>query len=62
MSIFRLRAIRCHRPLPNQGPSPDYTMRFTPLLTQLLNRVARDHASPGGLVLDPTRHPLAHAR
>jgi hypothetical protein len=36
--------------------------RFTPLLVKLLNRVARDHASPGGLVLDPTRQPLAHAR
>ncbi|BDA47386.1 probable transcription-associated protein 1 [Coccomyxa sp. Obi] len=37
--------------------APEYVARFTPLLVKLLNRVARDHASPGGLVLDPTRQP-----
>jgi len=38
--------------------APEYVARFTPLLVKLLNRVARDHASPGGLVLDPARQPL----
>ena len=33
--------------------APEYVARFTSLLVKLLNRVARDHASPGGLVLDP---------
>ncbi|EIE23491.1 hypothetical protein COCSUDRAFT_65942 [Coccomyxa subellipsoidea C-169] len=41
--------------------APDYVARFTPLLVKLLNRVARDHASPGGLVLDPTRQPLGRS-
>ena len=42
--------------------APEYVARFTPLLVKLLNRVARDHASPGGLVLDPTRQPRGGAR
>ena len=45
-----------------EGPAAEYVNRFTPLLVKLLNRIARDHASPGGLVLDPTRQPLAHVR
>ncbi len=42
--------------------APEYVARFTPLLVKLLNRVARDHASPGGLVLDPTRQPRGPRR
>ena len=31
----------------------DYANRFTHVLVKLINRVARDHASPGGFVLHP---------
>ena len=33
----------------------DYANRFTHVLVKLINRVARDHASPGGFVLDSSR-------
>jgi hypothetical protein len=48
-----LRVLTALEPVAGQ-----YVLKFTQHLVKLLNRVARDHASPGGLVLDPSRQPL----
>lgn len=48
-----LRVLTALEPVAGQ-----YVLKFTQHLVRLLNRVARDHASPGGLVLDPGRQVL----
>lgn len=40
----------------------DYANRFTHVLVKLINRVARDHASPGGFVLDSSRQAMGRSR
>lgn len=40
----------------------EYANRFTTVLVKLINRVARDHASPGGFVLDSSRQGMGRSR
>lgn len=40
----------------------EYANRFTTVLVKLINRVARDHASPGGFVLDSSRQGTGRGR
>ncbi|KAK9813301.1 hypothetical protein WJX72_012102 [[Myrmecia] bisecta] len=38
--------------------APEYVQKFTAPLVKMINRLARDHAAPGGLVLSTPRIPL----